>query len=263
MWQPVIPPTVPSVTPAPRPRLATQRHEQGRAHLGTVLNWWLKRSDLSHERMARIADWGLGDNGFLIASQISHLRRRNVVRGASSKALDAMAGANRAIWLWHTAGPRGAAQELGSHLAWEIEPEWLDGATWLPKPEDDTKPLDFVDFCQINSGYLTLPYLEPVALSPRESAVTGAEVADLLNRLAAGGTPAEGIARVLAAYPVDDVGRQQRLRGLMLGEPWSTEELEGEMLALAMTISTLRCLPEGSYGPAELHAELSSQRRRT
>ncbi len=43
---------------------------------------------------------------------------------------------------------------------------------------------------------------------------------------------------------------------------YSKAELEKELFFLAETARSLRGLPEGEYGPAELHAELTASRRR-
>lgn len=246
-----------------RQRSVSLRHEQGRSYLASLLNYWLRRSELSQDQFGKIVDWGLGEPGWLSSSQITHIRNRKLVRGVSSRNLEGMAGANRAIWLWHTVGQQGAWQELGPHTSWKVLQEWLDGAIWLPCADDETKPLTFGHFCEINAGMLQVPYLQDVSLSPTESAVLSKQLYSLLNELAGGGTPAEGIARVIAAYPVTDANRQRRLRDLMVGEPWTREELEREMYALSVAVSTLRGLEDGSYGPAALHAELSADRRRT
>lgn len=250
------------VTPSSHPRPATLRHEQGRSYLASLVNYWIRRSELTQRQLGLIADWGLGEAGWLIPSQISHLRNRDIVRGASAKSLQGLAGANYALWLWHTKGQRQAWQELGPHTGWKVQGEWLDGAIWLPTADDDTKPLGLGHFAEIGAGLIKLPYLKDVALSPTESIELSGRMAALLNDLAGGGTPAEGIARVLKAYPITEPTRQRRLRDLMLGDRWTREELEEEMYALAATVNSLRCLQEGSYGPADLHAELSAHRRR-
>ena len=249
--------------PSPRSRPVTIRHEQGRSHLASLINYWLRKADLSHEQMARIADWGLGEAGCLSASQLSHLRNRNVARGASARNIDGLAGANRAIWLWQEKGEQRAIKLLGPYHAWRVEPEWLDGAYWLPAEDDPAQPLEFADFALIDAGHLRLPYLEGQTLSPTESPDLSMRLSELLNGLATGGTPAEGIGRIMAAYPLEDQARRDRLRDLLLGAAWTREELEGELYALAVLVATLRGVPVSDYGPAELHAELSSHRRRT
>ena len=249
--------------PSPRSRPVTLRHEQGRSHLANLVNYWLRRSDLSHEQLARLADWGLGEAGCLSKSQISHLRNRNMHRGASARNLDGLAGANRAIWLWQEKGEERTIRILGPYHSWQVEPEWLDHAYWLPAEDDPAQPLEYADFALVDAGHLKLSYLDGQSLSPTESLDVSLRLGALLNSLAAGGTPAEGIGRIMAAYPLEDEARRHRLRDLLLGAAWTREELEEELYALAVTVATLRGASISHYGPAELHAELSSHRRRT
>lgn len=228
-----------------------------------MLNYWLRRSDLSHEQLAGLVDWGLGERGWLISSQISHLRNGNVARGASARNIDGMAGANRAIWLWHERGEQEALRELGPHSSWGVDLEALGRAIWLPSPADQTRCLDYGEISSVNAGRLVLPYLATPVLSPTEATELSLKVGALLNQLVAGGTPAEGIGRVLDAYPIEDAERRQRLRDVLLGGTWTREELEQELYVLAVTISRLRNDELGDYGPAQLHAELAASRRRT
>lgn len=252
-----------SATHSPRPKPVTLRHEQGRSHLASLLNYWLRKADLSHEQLSRIADWGLGEAGCISPSQISHLRNRNVARGASARNLDGLAGANRALWLWQEKGEDRAIRLLGPYHSWRVEPEWLDRGYWLPAEDDPVQPLEFADFALIDAGHLKLDYLGGQLLSPTESMVVSIKLTDLLNSLGGSGSAMEQIQRVQAAYPLTDPTRRERLRDLMLGGQWSREELEQELYALAILVATLRGVPPASYGPAELHAELAAHRRRT
>ena len=254
-----------AVTASARLRPATLRHEQGRSYLAMLVNWWLKRSDLSQDRFSRIVDWSLGEAGWLSGPQISHIRNRQLARGVNAKSIEALTAANHALWLWHTKGPQVAIAELGPFSSWGVTEESLDGATWLPRADDETRPLSYGDLCEIVAGRLVLPYLqgESLTLSPSEGERLSVLLSGLLNDLAGAGRPADGIARVLAAYPVDEPERRRRIQGLMLGELLSSEELQEELYALAITVATLRGVEPGSYGPAALHAELSSHRRRS
>jgi hypothetical protein len=247
----------------PRPRPATLRHERGRTNLASLLNWWMRRAHFSHDQLARIADWGMGEVGCLSSPQISHLRNANVAKGASGKHLDAMAAANHAVWLWQTAGEEQAVKELGPYSSWGVQPEWLKDACWLESDRHQGAPLSFGEFCEVNAGRLELSYVTDVALSPTESTQLSHRLMELLNDLAPGATPVEGIRGVLAAYPLEDPERRARLQDLMLGGQWSRIELEEELYAVAMTVATLRGDPPGSYGPVQLHAELAAPRRRT
>jgi hypothetical protein len=251
------------VTSSKPARPITARHEQGRSYLASLLNWWLRQSGLSHDQLSKLANWGGGEPGLLIPSAISHLRRSNNARGPSMRNLEGIAAANRAIWLWQSKGEAVAIKELGSYSACKVDSMWLDGATWLATAEDDRLPLDVIDFAQLSVGLLELPYLQQTAISPSESRDLSERLSALLNELAGGGTPAEGIRRVLEAYPIEDALRQRRLRDLLLGEPFTREELEQELLSLAGCVNRLRGLPDGTYGPADLHAELTQGRKRT
>lgn len=248
---------------APRIRPASERHEQGRSHLASLMNYWLRQSQLSHEQLGALADWGLGESGWLIPSQISHIKGRRLTRGLPAKACDAMAAANRAIWLWHEQKPEAAIQELGPHSSWNVTEEHLEGAIWLPSEERQGRPLDFCDFARLSAGWLRLSYLGTMALSDNEAVDLSMRLSELLNTLVGGTTPAAALQRILEAYPItDDQARAEGVRDLLLGGHWSRERLEAELYAMAVTVATLRGVPLSSYGPIELHAELARNRRR-
>lgn len=248
---------------APRiSRPASERHEQGRSHLAGLLNYWLRQGQLSHDQLGAIADWGLGESGWLIASQISHIKGSRLTRGLPAKACDAMAAANRAIWLWHERGPAAAIKELGPHSSWNVTEEQVERAIWLPS-EERQGPLDFCDFARLSAGWLRLGYLGTMALTDYEASDLSERLSDLLNTLVAGTTPAAALQRILEAYPItDDQARAEGVRDLLLGGHWSRERLEAELYAMAVTVATLRGVPLSSYGPIELHAELARNRRR-
>lgn len=261
------PPTVPDFLPPGR-QLASRRHLMGRQHLSAALNHWLARSGLSHEQLGSIADWAMSEKGWLSSPQISHLRNGSVGK-PSHKNLDAIGGANEAIWLWQKRGPEVCLRRYGPHSAYRIQPDWLDNAIWLHHPEHTDEALCYADFCDLQAGYLTLPYLGEVNLSPSEARSLSQALADLFDRLAQerlteGQTMRQALETVIAAYPASaSPDRRKHLRDVILGiSDYSRPELEQELFMLAETIRTLRGLPEGEYGPAELHAELSSSRRR-
>ena len=114
-----------------------------------------------------------------------------------------------------------------------------------------------------------LPYLGEVNLSPSEARSLSQALADLFDRLAQervgeGQTMRQALDAVLSAYPSSTTrDRRDHLRDVILGTAgYSKAELEKELFFLAETVRTLRGLPEGEYGPAELHAELTASRRR-
>jgi hypothetical protein len=259
--------TVPDSLPPGR-QLASRRHLIGRQHLSAVLNFWMARANLSHEQLGSIADWAMSEKGWLSSPQLSHLRNGSVVK-PSHKNLDALGGANEAIWLWQQRGPEVCQRRYGPHSAYRIEDQWLTNAIWLHHPTYPDEALCYADFCDLQAGYLTLPYLGEVNLSPSEARILSQALADLFDRLAQermgeGLTMRQALDAVLAAYPSSaSPDRRDHLRSVILGTAdYTKAELEKELFLLAETVRTLRGLPEGDYGPAELHAELSASRRR-
>lgn len=245
-------------------RLATERHEQGVATLAAMMNHWLGRSGLSHDQLVAIAAWAMGEPSPIDAAVISRVRNGRQARGASWKHLDALASANRAIWLWQTKGQGEAWAVFGPHSGWGIRDQWLDDATWLPHPDRPAEPLAFSDMADVVAGYLELPYLGTTQLSPADHRKMNEALAHLLEQVIAdnGWGPREGIRRLVEAYPVADAARQRRLRALITGDLQLTrQELEAELHALAEMMRVVRELKEGSYGPAELQRELLSGRR--
>jgi hypothetical protein len=260
----IVPDSIP-----PGRQLASRRHLQGRQHLSAVLNFWLARAGLSHEQLGSIADWAMSEKGWLSSPQISHLRNGSVVK-PSHKNLDALGGANEAIWLWQLRGPEVCLRRYGPHSAYRIQEAWLTNAIWLHHPEHTDEALNFADFCDLVAGYLTLPYLGDVNLSPSEAKALSQALADLFDRLAQerlgeGQSMRQALDGVLAAYPSAATrDRRDHLRDVILGSAdYNKAELESELYLLAETVRVLRDLPEGQYGPGELHAELSAGRRRS
>jgi hypothetical protein len=269
-WPELPPPptaTVPDSLPPGR-QLASRRHLMGRQHLSAVLNFWLGRAGLSHEQLGSIADWAMSEKGWLSSPQLSHLRNGSVVK-PSHKNLDSLGGANEAIWLWQRRGPEVCMRRYGPHSAYRIQDEWLSDAIWLHHPDHQDEALNYADFCDLQAGYLVLPYLGEVNLSPSEAKALSQALAELFDRLAQermteGQTMRQALDTVLAGYPSSaSRDRREHLRDVILGTAdYSRPELEKELFFLAETVRTLRGLPEGEYGPAELHAELSEGRRR-
>jgi len=264
---PPAPTTVPDSLPPGR-QLSSRRHLLGRQHLSAVLNFWLARSGLSHDQVGSIANWAMSERGWLSSPQLSHLRNGSVVK-PSHRNLDAIGGANEAIWLWQQRGPEVCMRRYGPHSAYRIEDAWLTDAIWLHHPVHKDEALCYADFCDLQAGYLVLPYLGEVNLSPSETKALNQALADLFDRLAQerlseGQSLRQALDTVLAAFPsTASRDRREHLRNVILGTAdYTKAELEKELFMLAETVRTLRGLPEGDYGPAELHAELSASRRR-
>lgn len=244
--------------------LATRRHSSGRSHFANLLNWWLREAQLSHSKLSAIGDWAVAEAGWLQTSQLSHLRNANI-RNPGLGTFDALGLANEAIWRWQIEGPRAAAAIYGPHGGGQPFEAVLSTATWLYYPGTE-RPLDFSGFCELFVGRLSLDYVAEVVVSPADARAMSECLGDLLNALTDQfeGTVREAMASVLKLYPVEDKRRIERLRGVMLGtEGLERHQIEEEMAAISEMIRAARGLPEGEYGPRELHAELSSDRRRS
>lgn len=246
------------------PPLASIRYAHGRDNLAALMNHWFGRSGLSHRQLIAIADWGMGETKTIDNTAISRIRNGLQPRAAGIKHLDALACANRAIWIWQTQGERAAWAQLGPNSSWGIENRTLDGAIWLPDPDKETQPLGLAGFVDLIAGYSDLPYLTTSDFSPSVARQVSDALAHLLEEVIAdqGWGPRAGIKQLLAAYPVTDQARQRRLRELILGDrAFSRDELEAELAALATMVATIRELKPEDYGPAELLQELKSGRR--
>jgi hypothetical protein len=229
--------------------------------LAALMNYWL--APVSHDKLAAILRWGYGESTGLDGGALSRIRNAKQNRGAGLRHLDAFAEANRALHVWHTAGPEAAIQEFGPHSSWDVKAEWLDDAIWLPKPDDATQPLDLGDLSKLLMDRLQLDYLGPQLLSPGKLQKMSQRLCEVLDEEAAeqGWGPREATARFAAAYPSRDPARQRMLRDLVTGASELTAaELELETAALAEMFRSIRGLE--SYSPADLQAELSSVRRR-
>lgn len=240
---------------------AAERTARGVQSLAALMNYWLAPS--SHDRLAAILRWGYGEPTGLDGGALSRIRNGKQQRGAGLRHLDAFAEANRALWLWHTAGPDAAIQAFGPHSTWDVRAEWLDDALWLPKADDPTMPLDLGDLAMLLMDRLELPYLGPQLLSPAKLQRMSARLCELLDDEAAeqGWGPREAVQRFAAAYPSRDPGRQRKLRDLVTGAvELAASELELEAAALAEMFRTIRGVE--SFTPADLQAELLSVRRR-
>lgn len=250
--------------------VVTAQLEDGRRHIAAMLRHWLGRSGLTYVQFRAIADWGLGEPSSLDKGTMARLCNAQTPRGTSIRTLLSLEAANRAIHLWQTQGEQGAWAELGPHQAWKVRAEWMDGASWLPVPPDADEgepgqPLALRDFLDVLVGRLDLSYV-PSSLLPGGKSSAAEHLSEVLNTaiLAAGWSPREGIRRLLLAYPAEEEERRQRLRAVVLGDRVLTaDELEVELYAVAEAIRGVRGLALGSYGPAELQAELSSYRPRT
>jgi hypothetical protein len=259
------PPALPQVAGLPPRRIAVaKRLAMGRGHFASVLNWWLARCNYSHVQIGAVSDWALAQDGWLISSQLSHLRN-NHVRQPSFTNLEALGAVNQVLHLWHTEGPRETFRAHGPFGNDVLSEELLDRGQWLKYPGTED-PLDFAGFCELFTGRVKLPYAATVSLSGHEAKRLSEELGTLLDQLAdeTGLSPRESITEVLRHYPVEDKARVARLRAVLLGtEVFTQQQVEAELFAISELVAGLRGLPVGTYGPQELFAELSSGRQRT
>jgi hypothetical protein len=245
--------------------IPSRRHARGRSHIASVLNWWLARSDLSHNQMERICDWSMGESGLLTNPQISLLRNSKIAK-PSYRNLEGLGAVNHAIWLWQTKGQQEAQQAYGPYSTHSIDPRWLDGAVWLAHPDEPTTPLEFADWCELFVGLLELPYIETITVSPTEAKDLSAKLGDLLNmEISNSGLGfRQSLEKLLSHYPTHDRGRIDRLRNCILGEfDYNGAQLEAEAWDLASMIGQYRGLGERAFSPQDLYATLTSGRGRS
>ena len=234
-----------------------QTLEQGDHWIRATVAHWVDSSRCSLREMASIAHWGLGERTSFSHSIISRIANGKL--GISLPPLVCLEALNHAIWIWHTKGPDAARAELGPPAAYKLSDEVIDGTIWLPVPDEPGHPLDLVDLVNVWAGRLELPYLGQRLLPPGGQQNLSEKLPALLDAtiVAAGLTPMAGVRQLLAAYPAADEARRERFRSVILGELQLTrDELQDELLAVAEAIRVMRGLPLGSYGPAQLLAEL-------
>lgn len=240
----------------------SERMSRGAEAIGSLLGYWLSRSDLAYDPLSRIFNWGLGERSGLQSSVISRIRNGMQPRGAGLAHLDAMAQGNEAIWCWQTAGEQEAIKRYGNYSGWGVKSEWLDRAVWLQRIDDEREPLDLGDLAMVAAGRLELPYISSGTVAPGQAVRLADGLLTLVDGIAMenGWSPREAVRQFMEAYPSQDRGSLQRLRRLVLEEErLSSDEIEREMPALAEMIRRLR--GEREYGPVELKKELLTEDR--
>lgn len=245
--------------------LPSRRHLKGRANLANALDWWLTRSGLTYDNLQHLASWGLGETGWLDAPQISRLKN-NRYKNSGFQTFEGLGAANELIHAWQTKGPQAVQRTYGVRPVCNVTDMHLSNAVWLHHPEFKAEPLDFEDFCSVFCGRLALPYVDSIAITPEGAREMSHKLADLLDGIMAGweGTTRQRIARLLSLYECADQARHKRLQAVIVGSAvFTTEQLEQELHACSNLIRRARGLPEGSYGPDDLLAELTSSRRKT
>jgi hypothetical protein len=241
---------------------ATDRHNRGRAHFGHILSWWMAKSGLTGRQLSRIADWGLDEKNWLHDSKISQLRRNAYIRALPMRYLDACGAANQAIWLWQCRGESAAVSKLGPPEKDRVNPKWLNQAIWIPHPDYPTEPLGPADWFEIATGYLDIPQVSSPVLAPSEGPRLTDELCRLLLSLVANESQRDQIRHLVRLYPSTDKERRDRFASVLIGAAcYDSTDLEQELYAMASIIASLRGLTANDYGPAELYAELTADRR--
>lgn len=243
---------------------ATDRHNHGRAHLGHVLNYWLSKSNLTTRQLSRIADWGLDERGWLHDAKISQIRRNAFIRALPMRYLDAMGSANQAIWTWQCRGEQEALAKYGPPSKDRIKTEWLDRAIWLPHPDYPSEPLGPADWFDVATGYLELPQVASPVLAPAEGPQLTDELCKLLSNLVATESYRDQVRHLVRLYPIADKERRDRFASVLIGATtYESAEMEAELYAMSEVVRSLRGLTAKDYGPAELYAELTRDRRQS
>jgi hypothetical protein len=235
------------------------RQAKGAAHLGALIRYWMKRSDLAQEPFALVLDWGLGERCTLHSSGISRISRAQQPRGAGLKHLDALAQGNEVIWCWHVQGKDAALKRFGPFSGWGVREEWIERAVWMPRPDDNREPLDLGDLAMVTAGRMVLPYLDQEGHAQRLTEGL-LELVDGISR-ERGWSARETARQLVEAYPSGEGKRQQWLKELLLGDvQLEGDGLESELASLAEMVRRIRGLVV--YGPEELEGELLSGDRR-
>lgn len=225
----------------------------------------MKRGSFTHSHMGALADWGLGERGWLESSKLSHLRNNHFIRSGFTS-FEALGAVNEVLHSWRVHGVEKTIARFGPRPDQKLTDPLLDAATWLHHPVYTDEPLDFEDFCSLFCGRLTLPYVEGITVAPSETKSVSKALGDLLDTIMNGwtGSTRERVARLMELYAVDDNARRQRLQSVVLGtDVFTQEELEVELEACSNLVRAARGLPEGGYGPGDLYGELSNPRQRT
>jgi hypothetical protein len=236
------------------------RQERGVQQLAAAVTCWLAHN-LSQDKMAALLHWAYGEKSGFDGGTFSRIKNAKQSRGAGLRHLDALSETNRAIFVFQTISEREAIRQFGLYSEHGVRPEWVADTIWLPKPYDETQPLDLGDFANLVMGRLELPYVGG-HLTQSQARRANERLIDLLDDLAAdkGWGPREALREFLAAYPASSNNvRQARLKELLMGEPLSHKELESELAALAEMVRQVRGLE--TFTPAQLQAELLSDRR--
>jgi hypothetical protein len=134
------------------------RLKSGHTHLAEVIDYWLSCCDITYAQFCKIADWGLGESGWIEKANLCRIRNGKNAKGCSLKNLLAFEAANQLIWKWQTCGETAAEQVYGPGKVWGVEGRWIRRCWWLPINGPDRLPLGFREFSLVLVGRLNIPY---------------------------------------------------------------------------------------------------------
>lgn len=237
--------------------IPVDRHLEGRAHLGHVLNWWLRRCNITHSMATALAAWVCGDSTWLQGSQLSHLRNGRM-RTPQLKLMEGLAGLNEAFAAWKIDGPEACRKRWGPLPDNAPAPFVMDEAVFLWHPDDleRMQPLVFRDFCDLFVGYLRLPYVDDGVVSPGQSRLISDRISEELDMWMLGEGSVRAAMMTLADLYPGTPARLDKLRRVAQGlESYTSDELEDEAYALGELFSAIR--GRQITGP-ELYAELTA-----
>ena len=139
--------------------------------------------------------------------------------------------------------------------------KWLDRAMWLPHPERPREPLGPADWFGVAAGYLELP-CGIACPAPQKGPMLTDELCPRLFTLVANESLRDQIRHMVRCYPASDRERRDRFAASLLGTTRDDSgQIEAELYDLSEIVRVLRGLNARDFGPAELYAELSSDRR--
>lgn len=241
-----------------------ERYAAARQHTAAAVEFWLRRSSLTHAKASALSGWVCGGDTCLQTSQLSFLRNAKAAF-PQFKLMEGLATATEACWRWKTQGPE-ACRKLWGPMPRQLSPAVMDGTVflWHPDHPEGTEPLRFADWCELFAGYLRLPYVDA---EDRITAANAQQVSDQIGRyleqwlLASGLGLRGGFAELVRLYPDTDPRRIEKLRQVVSGlASFDADELEDGRLALSELLS--RCSGE-AIAPEAMPSWLAANSGRT
>lgn len=129
------------------------RREFGKQHMSAVVIYLLAQNQWSHPILEKLANWALGEEGALHASQVSHIRNGRM-RMLGVKTIDAFGAINVATWAYHN--DKKLLKQMGTaQLTADIE-ELLQDSKPILDPNTN-QPLDAGGWMNLYLGYIQIP----------------------------------------------------------------------------------------------------------